>query len=264
MSLTDRLANLHLLLGSNSFRRWPLKVTFYAEDVGRVWRGWCAREDVGGLPAGVEVATAETVIGIESVDVGYGEMKGYLEKTKSTLEAAAPSSCSICRKDLAQDGNMILFCPSSTCSAAGHIECFSSSFTRNQQDSIIPECGQCPECATQLEWVDLVKELSLRMRGEKEIAKVLKVRKGRATKKAAPMVAETDAMEDEPSDEADEDLDDRWHELSDFSEDEQTLKVVRREPSPRVAFKSARAEPMTPHVELVVEDSDWDDAMMLT
>lgn len=37
LCLTDRLANLHLLLRARSFERWPLKVTFYAEDVYRVW-----------------------------------------------------------------------------------------------------------------------------------------------------------------------------------------------------------------------------------
>jgi structure-specific endonuclease subunit SLX1 len=289
--LTDRLANLHLLLGSTSFKRWPLKVTFYAADVFRVFQKWTAQADVEDLREGVDVVMDEGSRsnrvdvdggdggggegkGIHTLDVTYSPLKAYIEKTKAAIESDSLPACSFCHHGLPHDGAATLFCPSAGCSTAGHLECFATAFQRDDLDAMVPTSGSCPSCRSKLEWVDLVKELSLRMRGQKEIEKVLKVRKSRGTKKgeavgaALASAAEEELAEDD--DEEEEELDDAWHRLSDFSDAEnehlETGPVMRSDPVP--AFKlprsvqyavAAYSEPA-----FVIEDSDGDEAELVT
>lgn len=272
LSLTDRLANLHLLLGSSSFRRWPLKVTFYAQDVFRVWQRWTAQNEVEALPQRTEVtldaSTSDTeslpeTTGIHALAVDYSAMKSHVEKTKATLEASPACICSICEHSLPSDGGATLFCPHDGCNTAGHIECFANAFTKDKPNTIVPTSGSCPSCGTKLQWVELVKELSLRMRGEKEIQKLLKVRKPRATKKGVA-VSEPAFAEEEPSDD-DEELVDHWHELFD-SESELAEPVTRSNRSPIPAFKTSHRQSYDTmaYSEPVIEDSDWEEAMVLT
>ncbi len=279
LSLTDRLANLHLLLGSSSFRSWPLKVTFYAQDVFRVWQKWTVRDDIRALPPRMEVAVdaqsnesladpTDQPVGIHALNVDYSSMKVYLEKTKAALEGPSACTCAVCNKSVPDDGHATLFCPNEGCSAAGHIECFATAFRGYDPTTLVPTSGPCPSCGALLQWIDLVKELSLRKRGEKEVQKVLKVRKPRVTKKGT-VASEPVVAEDEPSDE-EEDLDEGWHQLSDDSEDGKAGLAVRSDPSPGPAFKTSRYQTshITAYSEPVIEDSDrdsdWEEAMVLT
>ncbi|KAK5164508.1 Slx4p interacting protein [Saxophila tyrrhenica] len=277
LSLTDRLANLHLLLGSSSFARWPLKVTFYAEDVFRVWQKWVAQDSVEALPSRMKIILdplaskksgqanpAEEASGIHAIDVGYSGMKPYLEKTKATLSASSTCACSFCKQTISSSVRGALFCPTDGCNAVGHLECFATAFTKDDPDAIVPLSGSCPGCGSQLQWIDLVKELSLRIRGEKEVQKVLKVRKPRTTKKGA--VADEPAVAEDEMSGDDEDLDDAWHVLSDDSEDERSKPTIRSGPSPVAIFKAPRVQMVdaAPYSEPIIEDSDWDEAMVLT
>jgi structure-specific endonuclease subunit SLX1 len=280
LSLTDRLANLHLLLCSNSFQRWPLNVTFYSVDVFRVWQKWTAQPDVEEVRSGILIeldqsshenardqnTTTNDATGIHALDVTYAPVKPYLEKTKALLERDVIHNCTICHSSLPREGHATLFCPNPSCSAVGHIECFSNHFLKSDKEAMIPITASCPSCKSKLHWIDLVEELSLRMRGEKEVEKMFKSRKPRARKNGkVESTAVVPAQEPESSSSEDEDdLGEDWHVLSE-SENDAPAKVARTEAGPAFkmprsfALPTAYAEP-----EPIVEDSEWDDAMVLT
>ncbi|KAI7058604.1 hypothetical protein KC352_g44021 [Hortaea werneckii] len=171
---------------------------------------------------------------------------------------------------------MTLVCPSEGCSALSHIDCLSKRFldTSRDGDAMLPTSGNCPECGNKLQWVDLVKELSLRMRGEKEIKALFKKR--RRTKKqmdaeasAADHASELSA-EDEPMDDLVPEDDDVWHQLPESSDVEELeapklASAFHSDPNPAVSRPTfARKELRTPDPEPVIEDSDADDWAVLT
>ncbi|KAI7054337.1 hypothetical protein KC352_g44859, partial [Hortaea werneckii] len=113
LGLTDRLANLHLLLRSTSFERWPLKVTFYAEDVYKVWIKWTSQQ-IAKLRPGISVELDESMRsanergaeetpqeaskpkGIDALDISYAGLKAHLEKSRQAIEDAEWLHCNIC------------------------------------------------------------------------------------------------------------------------------------------------------------------------
>ncbi|KAK5119917.1 hypothetical protein LTR85_007243 [Meristemomyces frigidus] len=279
MCLTDKLANLHLLLRASSFERWPLKVIFYAEDIHRVWVKLTSQQ-IEKLRPGIEVnfddsskfsAAGEldepvAPKGIHALDVGYTGFKERLERSKITFESADWLHCAICHKGLSSGGALTLVCPDEDCAALTHIECLSARFLQagSNREAIVPTSGNCPGCATKLQWVDLVKELSLRMRGEKEVNAIFKKR--RRTKKQADAAAADEASEESAEDEEMDDAipQDDWHELPESSDVDIDEPVMRSDPSPALKSKAfKRPAPATSYSKPVIEDSDWDKAEVL-
>lgn len=264
MCLTDRLLNLQALLASTSFASWPLMVTFYAEDVFLAWQ----KATAGKPGCGANVKMDESskaehddqlgAKGIYAIDVGYAGLRQHLEKSRRLFERAGHVRCSICNGSLPENGAMSLVCPTDGCTSVGHLECFAPLFFGEDGDSeYLPIEGKCHGCSTKHKWVDLVKEMSLRLRGKDEIQKVLKIGKIRAKKSNLP--AEVLESSEGESDEDVEDaplLDDEWHSLSEFDEGLADEKLIRTGPNPvnknTLAFTS-RSEP-------VIEESDWSDA----
>lgn len=262
LSLSDRLLNLHALLRSPSFDKWPLRVTFYAEDVFRAWSKATVGKDCG-----VEVrmdessratsASIEGAKGIHAIDVGYSNVKEHLEKSQTLFQSTDTLSCTFCPTDLPPDGTMVLVCPTRGCDAAGHLECFGKAFSpQDDAGGFLPVKGHCPGCGSEHRWVDLVKEMTLRLRGQDEINKLFKVRKPRGKKTAANSAVT--AKDDEGSDEdLDEELplEDDWNYLSD---DDTTVppQRIRSDPSP----VQQKAFTFPTHSEPYIEDSDWDGA----
>jgi len=288
LGLTERLANLHLLLRSSSFERWPLRVTFYAEDVHRVWLRWLNQHPEltgnGGLREGLQVAldastkrlpAAESadeaaLKGIRAIDVTYAPLKDHLAKSRALLSESSHATCNLCPKALPSTGASLLTCPNPECDATAHITCLSAHFLSSAPaETLIPTTGHCPSCKSPLEWQDLVKELSLRMRGEKEIEALFKPPRTRKTKAKA---AESEASEDEllpenplPGDDEDED---EWHRLPDTSDvemEEDERAVVRSDLSPPVRKRKANASARAgaARSESVIEDSDWEGAEVI-
>ncbi|KAI6834310.1 hypothetical protein KC340_g12932 [Hortaea werneckii] len=214
--------------------------------------------------------------GIDTLDVSYATVKGHLEKSRQAIEDAEWLHCNICHQGLPSNGAMTLVCPSEGCSALSHIDCLSKHFldTSNDRDAMLPTSGNCPECGNKLQWIDLVKELSLRMRGEKEIKAIFKKR--RRTKKQ--MDAETSAAddmselsaEDEPLEELVPEDDNVWHQLPESSDIEELeapklTTAFHSDPNSTVNRPTCiRKEPRTPEPEPVIEDSDADDWAVLT
>ncbi|KAF7192610.1 Structure-specific endonuclease subunit slx1 [Pseudocercospora fuligena] len=283
-SLSGHLANLHLLLISNSFSRWPLRLTFYAEDVHRVWQK-LSNQTLEKLRPGISIGIDDlprddmkavkplepTIppenVAIQLLDVGYERLKPQLLKSQSTFDSNGNGTCSICHESTPASGAALLICPSEGCSSVSHLQCLSTKFLNEESgtysQTMIPTSGHCPACNSQLLWIDLVKELSLRMRGEKEVKALFKPK--RAKKSAAAVVTEEEssAEEDDPLDMVLEE--EHWHELESSSDEDthQPTKMLRSDPSPIHRGKRPK-EPSTPHSEPVIQESDWEGAELLT
>lgn len=224
--------------------------------------------------------------GIEGLDVGYSGLKSHVEKSTFFLAKDKALKCAICAKDLGPKTAMALLCPQEDCRTAWHMACLATKFIEDEGagTAIIPASGRCLGCKEELQWIDLIKDLSLRARGEKQVAQLMKKpkeRKPKATKAKNAAASETDAHTVVEEDVADPDEDIMWSDMraldaSDESlpddwqyqdnEDEDKISVMSGHSalsdgvevtSPTKRSSTARKLPA------VIEDSEWDDAELL-
>jgi len=301
-TVTSLLSNLHLLLRVPSFSRWPLELRFFSEDVHKSWLRWtkAARapirasiplikdfppESSGSISDASDKSPKskkhKTTQGIAALDIDFTQNKEHVMKAKELFDFEQEGSCAICTKDLEHDGGIYATCPSSGCESVTHLTCLSKHFLQNAEGLLVPINGTCPSCETELRWVDVVKELTLRMRDQKEVNKLLKVkrvRKGKVTSSQA--VIESDDNSDELSEEelAEEAL--KFKELNsigtiddaDDSDNESiTSAASQSQASQSHNTQTNEARPTKPArykcskfgLRTVIEDSDWDDADLL-
>lgn len=179
LGLTEQLANLHLLLRVDSFRPWPLEVCFFCEDVHRVWRTWSERVGAS-IREGVKVVldAGPGTTGIKSLGLGYGPLKPHLQKSLGILADKTGVDCAVCNEAVDKNGNILLaICPKDGCESVTHLTCLSDHFLAEEtgnEGAVLPTEGSCPTCNSSLRWADIVRELSLRRRGQKEVEKLLK------------------------------------------------------------------------------------------
>lgn len=314
MSLTDKVSNLHLLLRVPSFARWPLEVRFFCEDVHRVWQAWAKR-----VP---EVTDDETKVildmkrppaekdenmkngqakskphagvvgtgGLESMDVAYGGLKNHVEKSVFLLAEGEGTKCAVCTEHVDQNTGLIVVCPLDDCRAASHITCLSSRFLPLDKftGAVIPTEGPCPACKESIRWVDLVKELTLRTRGAKEVGRLMKKPRGRKRKlpandqdasvaarnhndgadgendlgtpekDAAPEMMTADVRDDKISD-------DGWHYRLDEDDDSLSTMSTSSNISRELLADSVCGSPIQcARSEVIIEESDWDYAEILS
>lgn len=287
----DKLANLHILLRAKSFERWPLQVKFFAEDVYKMWHRWTVNMPEV-VRQGIDIEMDDSVlqleedpsnpVGIYKIDPTYQHMKTTLEKSRSLL-ALPNNSCVICCSAIDATKEMTLVCSKQECDTIFHVGCLSSHFLRGEygaHDAIVPTHGHCPSCKSTLNWTDLVKDLSLRVRGEKEVTALFKEPKRRKknVKESAKSAAhvdddeaeEPDVLADESDPEVDfddvllqsdfEDVDqmqatpsggDEWR-LADDLNEHNTPRVVGSASSSAIKVRKA-----------IIEDSDWDEAEVI-
>lgn len=201
-SLIDKISNLHLLLRVPSFARWPLKVHFFCEDVYKAWERWSERVD-GKIRGDIQILLdvkqpLEAVVhsdtplsmqakgkqkleavgkgGIEGLDTGYGNLTGHVEKSIFLLGEDESIMCAVCSDTIGPSTAMALVCPSEDCKAVFHMSCLAMRFLVEESGlgPIMPTLGRCPTCRVELRWIDLVKEMSLRANGGKEVAQLMK------------------------------------------------------------------------------------------
>lgn len=117
--------------------------------------------------------------GIEGIVVGYSTLKDHIEKSLFILAEGQVNRCGICAKDMGTQVATTLVCPQRNCQATFHMTCLATRFleAEKRELSVIPRAGTCPHCCSDLEWINLVKEMSLRVRGKSEIARLMKKRK---------------------------------------------------------------------------------------
>ncbi|KAF2646922.1 GIY-YIG-domain-containing protein [Massarina eburnea CBS 473.64] len=242
MNLPARLKNLHFLMGVRSFERWPLNLRFFAADVFAAWEKNTAKmapslRDTIGIqltPAELPAPAADTVAELENqlkipdvilaIPVAYEDSKAHVEKAKATLSSSATKKCSVCSIRMTLSRALTLICPVDDCRAISHMSCLSTRFLaeENTKESLIPIQGTCPTCKTPLQWATLTKELTLRLRGEKEMEAMFKPKR----RKKADRILEPDSAGPQEPDEGDEDeeLDETWMEDVDDGDEVEELQ----------------------------------------
>ena len=222
-SLRDKLANLHILLRSNYFSKWPLEVRFFSTDVYEAWQQCCddAAEPVSQhlqIQLDVKASPEDEVNdpgapkrrrrkeddygkgGIEGLDITYASLRNVLEKSQFLIADGETLDCTVCRNPLSLTGDLIVTCPGDDCNALSHVSCLSKHFLSGINTSmVIPDKGHCPSCHTQLQWQDLMTEMTLRLRAPKEVKKVLS-KKSKGSNISVPMSAAEEAQEEEEED----------------------------------------------------------------
>lgn len=294
MSLTDKLANLNILLNAKSFQRWPLQVRFFATDVHKFWLRTKAQtllvdsrdiqvslEDTTTLPLEPDLSeTVESLAeptvarGIQALDVTYAYMKSSVEKSLE-LTGSGNLTCGICKSHLDANKDQIVTC-STTCRSTFHSSCLARTFLQQnaKADVMLPLNGNCPSCHANMSWSDLMLDLSLRIRGSKETTALLKQRpkgKNSIIRETVQAPTEDDDLTEAEA-EADDDLDEQQFRLLTESAEgpsDDEWKVIDDEATPakpsvtpKRGRKSSKKSPAK-RSPRVVQDSDWSDAEVL-
>lgn len=131
--------------------------------------------------------------GIHALPLDHAPLKEYVTKTRSIFEFEREGACVVCEEDLDPDAGLYAVCSNTSCEGVGHISCWSRHMLGEQNDNdILPISGQCPKCKGDVVWGDMMKEMSLRLRGSKEVDKLLKKPRKRRKREAK---AETEVAE---------------------------------------------------------------------
>ncbi|EEY21477.1 GIY-YIG catalytic domain containing protein [Verticillium alfalfae VaMs.102] len=151
--ITSIMSNLHLLLRVPSFERWPLTLHFFVKTAHKAWEGSCAAAEKP-VRKGLEILT----------DFG--------------------PSATMTTDPLEHGKGLHVICSNGSCEGAGHLSCWSRHLLDHESgdEAVLPVAGRCPSCRSEVRWDDLMRELSLRVRGEGEVDKLLKVKKKRQAK----------------------------------------------------------------------------------
>ncbi|OIW30344.1 hypothetical protein CONLIGDRAFT_632406 [Coniochaeta ligniaria NRRL 30616] len=206
-SMTSIMSNLHLLLGVPSFARWPLRLHFFNRDAHTAWEKWCAttKEPMrSGVPIltdfGRDSSRTATSIandkeseshaaepspwGVHALPLDYAPIKDYVAKGRDVFSFEREGDCVICNEHMPPDEGLYGLCSNNGCEGVGHLSCWSRHMLSEQEDeSIIPVGGRCPKCHGPVKWGDMMTELTLRLRGAKDVDKLLK-KKRKAKAKA--------------------------------------------------------------------------------
>jgi len=132
--------------------------------------------------------------GIHTLPVDYEPIKEYVAKCHDIFEFEREGDCVVCREALDAGNGLHAVCMNAGCEGVGHLECWSKHILASDNaetglgSSILPIQGKCPKCGGMVEWVDMMKELTLRMRGGKEVDKLLKVKRKRVAKPKGSVV----------------------------------------------------------------------------
>jgi structure-specific endonuclease subunit SLX1 len=238
--------------------------------------------------------------GIASMPVTYAPHKSYVEKAKLIIDFEQEGKCGVCDEELDHGEGIYTVCPNPACNSVSHLSCLSKTFLDEESteeqgwesggddglEELIPISGTCKDCGQTVKWLDVVKEVTLRTRGPKEIEKLLKNPRRNAEMKRrrnedAKTTAEEseveesdDLADDDNEEDGKEDLDiikddtrslvhadndDQWCTIDDSDDDMSSMASTNSVyASPDRASYWGRKELRT-----VLEDKDWDDAMVL-
>lgn len=289
----------------------PLALRFFCEEVHDAWSK-CTERACGGLRGGLAVSLGTKMLaeptavskqpvnpqagekrkfvspgvgGIEGIDLSYTRIEAHIKKSIFLLEAEGTKSCTVCSVHLNPQSSTLVTCPSEGCRAMSHIACLAeeNSPSRPFAEVILPMEIRCTECHQVHAWIDLVREWSIRMRGEKDLAQILRVRRVRK-----PKIAKSSMPSGDPSavsegrgptgesqileslataanilstDTEDEPLPDDWQELVEDC-DEQSMTGANTGLSSHYGSPT-RTKKQRQQLPAVIEDSEWDSAEVL-
>jgi len=207
--------------------------------------------------------------GIYALDLDYKPITAYVQKLDGILRTDPAPHCTICSSGIESATAAILVCPIDSCHMTSHLKCLANHFLGQgpKGDLILPIQGQCPQCQSQLQWSELVRELSLRTRGPGLVQKLLKPKTRRG--KGATTDVYDDEDDDDPEDEEDElvyqEHDDNGDAIglpgpnddSDHSDSSLdvplSVKVNHRSQTDRVGKSPAKV------IATMIPNSEWDD-----
>ena len=262
------IRQLHMLLRHRTFARWPLQVSFFSYDAHQHWQNYLT-QTAASLPGhmctklmsndavaaprsrmvkgdkkppqepGQSIEEDEAQPSIDALQISYDPIK---DQVQVALDASKSQGllCHCCEKPLDGHSDHILFCPECH-SMASHLTCLSSVFLHEEKNNaILPTSGRCPQCDSVLTWSDLVKNLSIRIRGQSRLQKLLskpRTRKRDNGEKALDEPTSNSNIRDsvEPSEQSQSDQDD----FADIEYvDPEAERSRRRSPKRRKARKS--------------------------
>lgn len=156
------------------------------------------------LPSEDKVDTDDDLVtrpwGIHALPLEYEDFKDYVSKGRSVFGFEREGKCVICDETLDDESQkgLLALCSNDGCEGVGHLTCWSQRFLQEKESSgaagfeeIVPIQGTCPCCGGMVKWGDMMKELTLRTRGQKEVDKILKPkRKPRKPAEARPEIEE--------------------------------------------------------------------------
>lgn len=184
-SVKSIMSNIHLLTGVPSFARWPLNVHFLAREA---YTAWQSRIQATQAPCrdGLQILTdftqgrdvggaSSAVGGIHALPLDYSPLTEYVMKANEVVTFEQEGKCIHCAEELESGRGLHGMCPNSECKAMGHLDCWSKHALSGEDTMhIIPDRCSCPACGGPVRWGDMVKELSLRVRGSKDVQKLAK------------------------------------------------------------------------------------------
>lgn len=117
--------------------------------------------------------------GIHALPLDHYPLATYLEKGQNITNFEQEGTCVVCHSHLDHDKGLYAICSNGECTGMGHLACWSrhlleQSGEHNNDTVLLPTEGHCPKCRGTVRWGDMMKELTLRTRGQKEIDKILK------------------------------------------------------------------------------------------
>lgn len=190
MSMRSVMSSIHLLTGVASFARWPLKLHFFAHEAHKAWMAWQKTAQDAERP-GLRVLTDfvddttgilgahDEHAGIHALPLDYAPFKDYVQRAQEVVLFEKQGSCVHCKELLVPGEGLHAMCPSGDCVAMGHLDCWSKHAlrTEGESDAVLPRTCSCPSCDGAVHWGNMMQELTLRIRGESEVTKLLKVKK---------------------------------------------------------------------------------------
>lgn len=303
--MRERLLNLQLLLNVSAFARWPLSIVFFAKDVYEKWHGKDVKPQrqlptdfSAELGRGADDATEQQPItqdmhvarklelleerpsmkALRSLDLDYTAMKPQLERSIRTVGGGRSISCSVCSKELQMPSVMPLVCPNASCGATTHLACMAERFLAQDggMHAVVPAIGSCPSCNARHEWADLVRDLSLRLRGQAEVDKLFKEPRKRKAKDgkiqvdegqteasiaAASIVDRTGQAMEQDEEETDAEYDASFAEEVDANDDSD---AESERPLPDYPLLEGRKSAKSPKKLAAIPDSEWGDIDEIT
>lgn len=136
-----------------------------------------APSDAGTNPA--STAPGESW-GVHALPLDYAPMKDYVAKGHSVFSFEREGDCAVCGDHLTSGEGLHAICTNDGCEAVGHLDCWGRHVLRGQgegEETILPTTGSCPRCGGEVRWGDMMRELTLRTRGQKDVEKLLKTKK---------------------------------------------------------------------------------------
>lgn len=135
-------------------------------------------EEEEGKEPGYE-ATEGPTWGIHSLPLDHTPLASYLEKGQDISTFEREGKCVVCQQQLEHDKGLYAICLNGKCEGVGHLDCWSRHLLRQRDEDsadgfILPMEGHCPKCSGAVKWGDMMRELTLRVRGQNEVEKVLK------------------------------------------------------------------------------------------